>query len=55
MEVLVLGIVDTSHQPALGCMVMEVVQHRDAATLLPIIPAYTAPGSIVHSNDWAAY
>ena len=52
-EVWVFGIVDTSYQPALGYM--EIVQCRDAATLLPIIQAHTAPGSIVHSDDWAAY
>ena len=34
---------------------MQVVQRRDAATLLPIIQAHTAPGSIVHCDDWAAY
>ena len=51
-EVWVFGIVDTSHQAALGYM--QVVPRRDAATLLPIIQAHTA-GLFVHSDDWAAY
>ena len=28
---------------------------RDDATLLPIIPAHTAPHTTVHSDEWAAY
>ena len=52
-EVWVFGIVDTSHQPALGYM--EIVPRRDAATLLPIIQAHVSSGSIVHSDEWRSY
>ena len=52
-EVWILGLVDTSHPPALGYM--QVVHQRDAATLLPIVQAHTLPGTIIHSDDWAAY
>ena len=47
----VFGIVDVDVEtPALGYM--EVVQTRDAATLLPIIRAHVAPGSVIHSDKW---
>jgi len=52
-EIWVLGMVDTSSSPALGYM--EIVQQRDAATLLPIINAHAAPGTVVHTDKWAAY
>ena len=52
-ETWVFGMVDTSHQPALGYM--EVVPQRDAATLLPISQAHVANGTIIHSDQWAAY
>lgn len=34
---------------------MQVVQQRDAATLLPIIEEHVAAGTIVHSDEWKAY
>lgn len=49
----VFGMVDTSHIPALGYM--EVVDQRDAATLLPIISDHIKPGTIIWSDGWAAY
>ena len=49
----VFGLVDTSHEPALGYM--ELVHKRDAATLLPIIQAHVEPNTIIHSDEWAAY
>lgn len=47
------GLVDTSHQPARGYM--QIVDRRDANTLIPLIRAHTLPGTIVHSDQWAAY
>ena len=52
-EVWVFGMVDTSTTPAHGYM--EVVQRRDAVTLLPIIQGHVRPGTIIYSDQWSAY
>ena len=44
---------DTSHAPALG--VMTIVPDRSAQTLLPILQQHLHSGTIVHSDEWAAY
>lgn len=31
------------------------VERRDAATLLPLIEQHVLPGSIIHTDEWAAY
>ena len=36
------------------CFLVE-VDHRDAATLLPLIQKHIRPGSIIYSNEWKAY
>ena len=53
VEQWVFGMVDTSQSPALGVMVM--VPCRNAATLLPIIQQHVRPGTVVWSDEWAAY
>ncbi|KCZ80777.1 hypothetical protein H312_01784 [Anncaliia algerae PRA339] len=49
----VFGIVDIDFKPARGYM--EIVPDRSAATLLPIIRRVCRPGTIIHSDEWAAY
>ncbi len=49
----VFGLVDISHTPALGYV--QIVQCRDAATLLLIIQQHVHPGTIIHSDQWTAY
>ena len=44
---------DNSVEPALGCV--QIVPKRDATTLLPIIQHHVAPGTVVWSDEWAAY
>ena len=45
--------VDVSHAPALGYM--EIVQDRQAATLLPIIQQHVQRGTVIHSDQWSSY
>ena len=45
--------VDVSQSPALGFM--QVVPQRTAATLLPLIQQHVAPGTVIHSDQWASY
>ena len=52
-DVWVFGIADTSYSPA-RCY-MEIVPNRSANTLLPIIQRICRPGTIIHSDGWAAY
>ena len=52
-QVWVFGMCDTSHTPALG--VMKIVADRTATTLLPLIQQHVRSGTVVHSDEWAAY
>ena len=36
------------------CFLVE-VEHRDAATLIPLIQHHIRPGSIIYSNEWKSY
>ena len=52
-EIWVFGMVDASQKPALGYM--QIVQARNAATLLPIIARTVQPGTTIWSDKWRAY
>ena len=34
---------------------MEILENRDAATLISITQKVVRPGSIIHSDEWRAY
>jgi len=45
--------VNVSHSPALGYM--QVISILNAAIVFPIIEQHVHPGTVVHSDEWAAY
>lgn len=47
------GIVSCENSPGRGYF--QVVERRDAATLLPIIQRCLRPGTEVHTDDWGTY
>ena len=49
----VFGIFDTQYEPSRTYL--QLVRRRNAATLLPIIRRKVRPGTIVYSDQWAAY
>lgn len=49
----VFGLADTSTKPAITYL--EVVDKRNAETLLPIISKAVKAGTIIHSDQWKAY
>ena len=44
---------DSSTIPSKGNT--EIVESRDASTLLPIIERVERPGSIIYTDEWASY
>ena len=49
----VFGLCNTSYSPALG--IMCIVPNRSAQTLLPIIQQHVRSGTVIYSDEWAAY
>ena len=52
-ELWVFGVADTSYKPAITYL--EIVEKKNAATLLPIIRKAVQPGTIILSDQWRAY
>lgn len=49
----VFGMVDITNRPKVGYM--EVVERRNAETLIPIINERVLPGTTIHTDEWRAY
>lgn len=52
-QIWVFGICDTSYSP--GKVFLRVVEQRNANTLIPLINQVCRPGTILISDEWAAY
>ena len=52
-QLMVTGVFGGMERTTGECFLVE-VEHRDAATLLPIIQQHVRPGNIVYSDEWSS-